>query len=128
MPTFTGTASRDVLNGTDGDELIFGNTGHNFIWTGAGSDTLIYKESDPIPFSSYSAMVAHDIVQDFDIAHDRLDFSEMGLLFDDLTISADTDGDALIGWASPISYEIASIAIELRGVAVADVTEDLFLF
>ncbi|MBZ0130945.1 MAG: hypothetical protein K8F59_17740 [Rhodobacteraceae bacterium] len=120
--------ANEILFGTDGDDLIFGNTGHNFIWTGAGADVLIYKENDPIPFSGRSAMISHDIVEDFDIASDRLDFREMGIALADLVLGSDIDGDALIAWNSPIAYEIASILIELRGVAEADLTADLFLF
>ncbi len=121
------SANNEVLVGTDGNDLIFGNTGYNVILTGAGADTLIYKMNDSIPFSYYSATVSNDIVMDFDPATDRLDFSQMGITQTDLTIGQDSQGDATISWTSG-TVGISSILIELRGVAMADVTADLFVF
>ena len=71
--------------------------------------------------------VSHDIVEDFDIAADRLDFREVETSFGALTLGEDSDGDAIIQWSSGNTEE-ANILIELRGVALADVTADLFLF
>ncbi len=120
--------SNEVMFGTDGNDNIYGNTGHNFIWTGDGNDVLVYKENDPVPFASFSATVSHDIVEDFDIAHDLLDFSEMRISLADLVLSEDADGDAVINWNTAVPWEITPIVIELRGVALADVTEDIFIF
>ncbi len=118
----------EFLFGTAGADQIFSDTGYDLIWTGAGADTLIYKESDPVPFSHASANVVSDTVMDFDVTLDRFDFSEIpGLTFADLTIGEDADGDAIISWSSG-DVAVANIHIELRGVAMADVTEDLFNF
>jgi Ca2+-binding RTX toxin-like protein len=118
----------EFLFGTAGADQIFSDSGYNLIWTGAGGDTLIYKESDPIPFSRASANVVSDTVMDFDVTLDRFDFSEIpSLTFADLTIGEDSESDAIISWSSG-DVAVANIHIELRGVAMADVTEDLFVF
>jgi hypothetical protein len=65
---------------------------------------------------------------DFDVTQDRLDFTEIGgLSYSDLTITSDPDGDARISWDSG-TIEVADISIELRGVAAASLTADLFDF
>lgn len=118
----------EIIFGTNGADEVFGNSGTNFIWLGGGADTLIYKEADPQPASSAGGGAAHDIVEDFDIAADVMDFTEIaGLGMADLVISQDSDGDATIYWDSG-TWEVSDILIELRGVAQADVTADLFLF
>lgn len=115
----------EILFGTAGDDAIYGGGSTNFIVTGAGNDVLHYKQTDPIPFYPGGG-VAHDIVEDFDIAHDMLDFSEVGTSLAGLSITDGANG-AIIGWDSG-TWEVAGIVIELRGVAAADVTGDLFLF
>lgn len=122
-----GSEANEIMFGTDLGEEIFGGTGYNFIWTGGGADVLIYKPGDGESFWPYGGGVSSDIVEDFDIAMDLLDFSETKLGFADLTISEQADGDATVSWISP-DYEVASIFIELRGVDMVDVTADLFIF
>ncbi len=136
IPYHTGLNSwaNEVLFGTDAGEVIFGGGGANFIWTGDGADTLIYKEVDPdllvyTPYYGYGGGTAHDIVEDFDITQDMLDFTEINSITSlaDLTITADADGDAIISWDSG-TVEVADIYIELRGVTEAEVTADIFVF
>ena len=122
------SVNNEVLIGTDAGEQIYGNTGHNFILTGGGADTLIYKMNDVLPYSYYSSTVSHDIVLDFDVTQDRMDFTQMGITMADLTVSQDAQGDALIAWNSPDPTQVAPILIELRGVAAADLTVDHFVF
>lgn len=122
-----GSEAHEIMFGNDQDNSFFGGSGTNFIWTGAGADTLIYKENDPQVWAGAGGGASHDIVLDFDVAQDRLDFTEIGIGLDDLVLSEDADGDALVLWDAP-GWEIADVVIELRGVALAQVTEDLFLF
>lgn len=122
-----GSELNEVLFGTDRADDVFGGAGTNFIWLGEGADTLIYKLNDGASFGSMGGGASHDIVQDFNITEDRLDFSETELSFDDLTISQDADGDAIISWYTE-DWEISDIYIELRGVSADQVTEDLFIF
>jgi len=125
---YIGGEYNELLFGTDGDDLVFGDSGTNFIWLGAGADTLIYKESDSGLLYGIGGGKVNDIVDDFDIAEDKMDFTEIkGLTMDNLTLSTDSDGDARITWFSG-DFEISNISIELRGVSVAELTTDHFIF
>ena len=127
VPGYTGDLN-EILFGTDGNDQIFGNSGTNFIWTGQGADVLVYKENDPQILYGYGGGLSLDIVEDFDITNDRLDFSEInGLTLASLSIAEDAGGDATVYWNSG-DFEISSIYIELRDVAMDDVTADLFIF
>jgi Ca2+-binding RTX toxin-like protein len=118
----------EFLFGTDGNDMIFSDTGYDLIWTGDGSDTLVYKESDPNPFNEFTYRTVSDTVMDFDITSDSFDFTEIkSANFDSFQIFEDAEGDAIISWYSG-DMEIANIFIELRGVAMEDVTEDMFIF
>lgn len=128
-------AANEIIFGSDAGDLIYGDAGTNFIWTGAGADTLIYKENDSQPWYSsnlsqiYGSGGTTDIVQDFDVTQDHMDFTEIASVTSlaDLTVSHDANGDALISWNSG-TWEVSNIAIELRGVTEAQVTADLFVF
>ncbi|MHC0054018.1 calcium-binding protein [Actibacterium sp. D379-3] len=122
-----GSELNEILFGTNAGDEIFGGSGTNFIWTGGGSDTIIYKLNDPNNLGGMGGGASHDIVEDFDVTRDTLDFSETELGFDDLTISEDAEGDALITWYTA-DWEISDIVIELRGVSAAEVSEDIFVF
>lgn len=126
-------AANEIIFGSDAGEQIYGDAGTNFIWTGAGADTLIYKENDgSVWFDGtyyYSDGGSWDIVQDFDVMQDRLDFSQIASVTSlaDLTIGQDAQGDATIFWDSG-RFDVADILIELRGVTMAEITADLFIF
>ncbi len=118
----------EILFGTDGNDIVFGNSGTNFIWLGAGADTLIYKEADPQSMFGNGGGACVDIVLDFDVLEDRMDFTEIkGLTLADLTIGKDADGDATVHWDSG-TWEISDILIELRGVSPDDLGAENFVF
>jgi len=118
----------EILFGTDGDDIVFGNSGTNFIWLGDGADTLIYKEADPLGISANGGGACVDIVLDFDVLEDRMDFTEIkGLTLADLTIGQDADGDATVYWDSG-TWEVSDILIELRGVTPDDLGAEHFVF
>lgn len=118
----------EVLFGTDSDDLVYGNSGVNFIWLGAGADTLIYKEADPQYLYGNGGGACTDIVMDFDATRDVMDFTEIkGMTQADLTIVDNAEGDATLAWDSG-TWEISDIYIELRGVAAADLAGDNFVF
>lgn len=126
-----GAKMNEVLFAGAGDDLIFGGTGTNFIWTGDGADVLIYKVGDGESLGNLGGRVSHDIVEDFDVTRDRLDFTEVakdiGAGFADLVIGADAGGDATI-FLDTGNWEVADISILLRGVTADQVTAGLFLF
>ncbi|MFT7593364.1 MAG: Ca2+-binding RTX toxin-like protein [Paracoccaceae bacterium] len=126
----TNSDFNEVLFGTDADDLIFGGSGSNLIWLGDGADTLIYKESDPaVHFYGTGGGSVNDIVEDFDITMDQMDFREVGTAtsISNLLIVDNGVGNATVNWYSG-DIEIANIFIELRGVTAADLTVDHFAF
>jgi Ca2+-binding RTX toxin-like protein len=123
----------ELMFGTDTDDTFFGASGTNLIWTGGGADVLLYKQVDPYVWYNnsiiYSSAGATDVVMDFDITLDKLDFSQIAAIgsMADLSITTQADGDAQIYWGSG-SLEIANLVIELRGVNAADLTASSFVF
>ena len=124
-----GGAANELIFGTDANNEIFGDSGTNFIWTGDGADTLIYKENDNESWFGFGGGLSQDIVEDFDVLLDIMDFSEIESITSmaDLTLGTDADGDVTIYWNSG-DYEISSIFIELRGVTMAEIAVDMFVF
>ncbi|MGV6811399.1 MAG: calcium-binding protein [Brevirhabdus sp.] len=114
-----GADLNEVIFGTDADDLIFGGTGTNFIWTGDGVDTLIYKVGDGESLGAWGGAISRDIVEDFDVTMDVLDFSEVtnDIGTPRLEFSEDADGDLMI-FINTGNWEVASISIELRGVSL----------
>lgn len=126
-----GAKLNEVLFGTNADDQIFGGTGINFVWTGDGADTLIYKVGDGQSLGDMGGTSSHDIVMDFDPLQDRFDFTEVandiGAGFSALVISNDARGDATI-FLNTGNWEVADIFIELRGVSASEVDASMFLF
>ena len=124
----------EYMFGTNGNDQFYGDGGTNLIWTGDGADVLIYKMVEPwtlydLKNNIVSSAGANDIVMDFDVTRDKLDFSQIKSITDltGLGISAQPDGDVLVTWASG-TFEVANIHIELRGVTIADLTDANFIF
>ncbi len=123
-----GGEQNEILFGTDGADSVFGNAGTNFVWLGGGADTLIYKEADPQLYSGSGGGACYDIVEDFDLTEDVMDFSEIvGLTLAALDLSENAAGNAFIYWESG-DFEVSDIFVELRGVDVADLNSDHFVF
>ncbi len=123
----------ELMFGSDTNDTFFGASGTNLIWTGGGADVLIYKLVDPYVWYNnsiiYASAGATDVVMDFDITLDKLDFSQITAIgsMADLTITTQADGDTQIYWASG-TIEVADVVIELRGVSAADLTASSFVF
>ncbi|MEL6433561.1 MAG: calcium-binding protein, partial [Pseudomonadota bacterium] len=93
-------AGDDVLNGEGGNDVLIG---------GEGSDTFVFEEG-----------FGTDIVLDFQLGVDRLDFSDFGSDFD-LSSHVSQDGsDAVVSFASDAS-------VRIEGVDAAQLTEDDFI-
>lgn len=122
----------EILFGTIEDDEIFGGTGINFVVTGDGADTLIYKVGDGAGDGLGGGGVSHDIVMDFDLAQDVLDFSEVtGELGEGnyyLEYGEDAQGDATI-YIDTGNFEVADIMIELRDVSLVEFLDaDVMIF
>lgn len=104
-----GSNLSNTLRGEDGDDLINGQGGDDILSGGAGSDTFTF-EGD----------FGNDVITDFEVGSDRLDFSDFGPDFG-LSLDVSQDGsDALLSFGSDAS-------IRLDGVNSADLIEDDFI-
>ncbi|MEC7764480.1 MAG: calcium-binding protein [Pseudomonadota bacterium] len=77
-----GGTGNDVIIAGRGDDVLVGGPGHDLLTGGPGADRFVFKEA------------GSNIVTDYDPREDRLDLSEAGVRFADLTIS---DARALVG-------------------------------
>ncbi|MGD1882722.1 MAG: serine hydrolase [Paracoccaceae bacterium] len=70
-----GGSGRDILRGGAGEDVLIGGTGRDILIGGRGSDVFVFQNGD-----------GSDRIIGFHTGADRLDFSQTGLQFDDLTI------------------------------------------
>lgn len=104
-----GSNLSNTLSGEDGDDLINGQGGDDILTGGAGSDTF-----------SFSGDFGNDVITDFQVGTDRLDFSDFGADFGE-TLKVSQDGnDALLSFGTDAS-------VRLSGVNSSDLYEDDYL-
>lgn len=87
-----------------GDDTIIGTTGANVLHGGTGNDVLTGGAGNDI--FSFNAGDGSDVITDFDDNVDLLDFSGSGLIFNDLTITNNGSGNALVTYGSGDVIEI----------------------
>lgn len=104
----------DIVIGTSGADEMYGGLGSDILVGGGGVDTFFFHDEG-------DSRGGFDIILDFDLALEKLDFTEIKTLTAaGLSISDNAHGNAVI----------SSIygAIELDGIAAADVTNGIFEF
>ncbi|MEM9247409.1 MAG: CHRD domain-containing protein [Pseudomonadota bacterium] len=107
--TLSGQAGNDVLNGEGGDDLLIGGAGDDILIGGSGADTFAFAPG-----------FGTDVVRDFQLGIDRLDFSDFGPDFDpQASISQDETG-AVFSFGS-------QGGVHLEGVNAESLTSDDFL-
>ena len=95
------------INGRGGDDLISGGTGDNYLTGGSGADWFFYTGG-------------HDIITDFSLGEDRLNFTDTGLSVTELLtafggVSENGDGNAVLDFGA------ATGTLELQGIDAATV-------
>lgn len=110
-----GERGDDVLDGGDGDDSLMGGIGDDRLDGGLGYDVLV-GDSGADTFA-FSAGAGDDVVSDFAIGIDRLEFA--GVTLDDLTV-ADDNGNAVITWAEG--------TVTLMGINVTDLSASDYAF
>jgi Ca2+-binding RTX toxin-like protein len=104
----------DIVLGTSGDDHIYGGIGSDILLGGGGSDVFIFQDEDDNRGGS-------DIILDFDLLNDTLDFTEIKTLSRaGVSIADNGYGNAVISTAYG--------TIELSGIAAADVSNAIFDF
>jgi len=95
-----GGANADTIDGGDGDDIIEGGHGRDTLIGGNGRDTFVFKNAGD------SAVGTFDVIKDFNIDEDTLDFSSMGY-----SGFADPGGEAAFGELT-YRYENGNTIIE----------------
>ena len=130
----------DFLRGGTGDDLMLGDQGNDHLWGDEGNDTLrgsygkdvlIGGAGDDILIGGegadsyvYFAEAGDDVIYDFEIDKDVIDLRPLteAIAFADLKIVDAEDGDGV-----RITHEALDGSIELRGVAVSDLSAANFV-
>ncbi|MEO0860082.1 MAG: CHRD domain-containing protein [Pseudomonadota bacterium] len=105
----SGNAGANTLNGQAGDDILNGEGGNDILIGGAGSDTFTF-EGD---FDT-------DVIVDFEVGIDRLDFTDFGPDFGDALVVAQDGDDALLSFGNDNS-------VRLEGIRSTDLTDDDFV-
>ncbi len=97
------------LSGGDGDDLILGEGGNDILIGGAGADTF-----------TFGANFGNDVIQDFEVGLDQLQFGDFGPDFGGAVNVAQDGNDAVISFGTEGS-------VRLAGVNTTELTEDDFV-
>lgn len=104
----------DVVLGTNGADEIYSGIGNDIILGGGGADHFMFHDEE-------ASNGSHDIILDFDVAQDVIDFTDiLSLTMAGVSVEDNAWGNAVITTAYG--------TIELAGVAAIDVSQDLFAF
>ncbi|MGK7863985.1 M10 family metallopeptidase C-terminal domain-containing protein [Falsiroseomonas sp. E2-1-a4] len=120
--TLVGGRGDDVLIGGAGHDRLLGGDGADSLSGGSGNDTLIGGAGADL-FGFDAESTGHSLISDFDLTEDRLDASE---LFSDVMslMAALVD----LGRHTRLDFAQTGGSVFLRNIAVADITETIFVF
>ncbi|MEP0048710.1 MAG: hypothetical protein ABJE87_13100, partial [Roseobacter sp.] len=104
-----GSNLSNTLSGEDGDDVLNGQGGDDFLLGGEGSDTFTFE-----------GLFGNDIIGDFEVGVDRLDFSDFGPDFTENLQVTQSGEDAVLTFSSDAS-------VRLEGVNRLDLIEDDFI-
>ena len=110
--TLTGHGGDDVINAGGGNDVIDGGAGRDALTGGTEADAFVFVLGDGL-----------DIIRDFELDLDVIDFSGTALQFVDLTIT-DGGSGALVDYGTAAGTDV----IEVSGVTAADLLADQFSF
>jgi len=122
-----GDDGRDRLSGGRGDDALFGGDGRDTLDGGRGDDFLAGGDGDDVlkggrgeDIFAFGLGEGDDLVKDFKVGVDRIDLSETGLAFEDLSITSAGCRQAHI--------DLGDGSITLSGVNVSQLDEASFIF
>jgi Ca2+-binding RTX toxin-like protein len=111
--TLYGGTENDIIYGGNGSDKVFGDAGNDEMWGGAGADTFGFNKKD----------FGTDIIHDFEIGIDKLQFSKKVILdFATFSTHASQSG------ANVVIDTGTGFAITIENVTLASLTADHFLF
>ena len=94
----SGNSGANQLNGQAGDDVLNGEGGNDILIGGAGSDTFTFEGN-----------FGNDVINDFEVGIDRLDFSDFGDTFADQIDVADVDSGTLLTLGDSGSVLLAGV-------------------
>ncbi|MBF9060352.1 hypothetical protein HKCCSP123_14300, partial [Rhodobacterales bacterium HKCCSP123] len=119
-------AGNDTLRGGAENDRLFGGAGSDILEGGAGDDTLFGAlDTDTFVFGTGHGT---DVIRDFDANGETIDLTALGTTFAALVIDEVAADEVLTGVGAAVRVETGQGTILLEGVALADVTQDDFLF
>ncbi|UWS06023.1 serine hydrolase (plasmid) [Phaeobacter inhibens] len=104
----SGGGGTDILRGGAGHDTLEGGAGRDYLWGGKGADTFVFQLDS-----------SRDLIFDFNAEKDQLDFSQTGLIYEDLEIRT-------FGNHTQISY--ADVEVSIFATSLEPLTEDSFIF
>lgn len=124
--TIEGGGRRDVLHGEDGDDTLLGGRGNDRLFGGSGDDTLSGGKGrdrlmgqDGEDVFIFTRGGARDVVLDFEDDVDTLEIEGFGTLSDVLDAARTQKGNTI--------FDFGTDVIVLRGITLADLTDDLVI-
>lgn len=105
--TLLGGTRNDTLTGGDGNDTLAGGAGSDVLTGGQGQDTFVWKASH----------LGTDIITDFQVDVDRLDFSDLFTQIPELHV-----GRGAYGIYLAVQRDSSVIRADLTGDGVADIT------
>ncbi|MEM6659586.1 MAG: calcium-binding protein, partial [Pseudomonadota bacterium] len=94
----SGNSGANQLNGQAGDDVLNGEGGNDILIGGAGSDTFTFEGN-----------FGNDVINDFEVGIDRLDFSDFGDDFADEVDVKDVDNGTLLTLGDSGSVLLAGV-------------------
>lgn len=118
-----GLGGNDQIFGSLGNDRIEGGTGNDILTGGGDGDAFIFQAVDQLPFSRIPAPPGDDVITDFQVGVDHMEFQGINTLYD-LNFQ-EVNGNAVI------TYAHATGSITLTGVTLdsllAHASHDLVL-
>lgn len=126
-----GSDGDDILNGGAGDDVLRSERGFDILTGGEGSDTFVFDESDIVSGSNYHGF---DTITDFGVG-DQLDFSDFGhgnrpMDMDDLRVTETAQGTMVsVNMGKKTGFVDVVMLEDVHGMDLADLIDgDHFIF
>ena len=90
-----GGAGNDKLVGDNENDRLIGGAGDDFLIGGGDSDTFVFEHGD-----------GNDVISNFSVGVDRIEFLDAGMAFEDLTITSDQNGHTYVSYGDNDQIQI----------------------
>ena len=118
-----GFGGNDRIDGSAGYDRLEGGAGNDILTGGADGDTFVFQAVDQLPTQTTAAPPGDDVITDFQVDADHLEFSGIDTLYD-LNFQ-EVNGNAVI------TYAHATGSITIEGVSLAQLlqhaSQDMYL-